>query len=358
MEHVRFLVLILTITVASGSDAALCSKDSTATDIASGIDLHGQVAIVTGGDSGLGYSIAETFAKQGASVLIASHNLEKCQNAAQNISVSTGNVHVVGAALDLGTFASVRTFAAQFLKEHETLNYLFNNAGISHCSPPCKTGDGFEEVFQINYLSHFLLTELLLPALRKSAAQDMPARVVNTASSGHFQACVGMGAPQDCFKDFTYLPTPTDLKPIVYNGTTINASTYGVSKFAQVQHAAELAVRESRNGVKAFSVGPGLVVTAMTNVSGHPPYSEWCKNMEDSLGIHQEVCPYTAQEGAAVNTACALLAAKPGSWYTRYTDCSHDQPVVEQGFTEAMLPEFYRRSQQWVGLNVSSVLVV
>merc|ERR1712050_483039 len=135
-----------------------------------------------------------------------------------------------------------------------------NNAGISGSGNAVrKTQDGFEEVFEVNYLGHFLLTELMLPTLRRTAAQGEPARIVNTASTA-------VGAPKDCFKDWSYLPTPTDLKPIVYNGTAYNASTYGISKFAQIQHAAELADREAANNVQAFSLCPGLVVTGMTNV--------------------------------------------------------------------------------------------
>jgi len=332
-----------------------CSKNSTAMDVAAGISLGGHVTIITGGDNGLGYAAAETFAKQGATVVIASHNLEKCMSAAHNISASTGSTHVTGMALDLGSFASVRAFVTQFLKDFGTLNYLLNNAGISHGN--FKTGDGFEAVFQINYLGHFLLTELLLPTLRKSAAQKMPAKVVNTASSAHFTACTSIGAPDDCFKDWKYLPTPTGLKPIVYNGTKYNASTYGISKFAQIQHAAELAGRESTNGVKAFSVGPGYVVTGMTNVSG-VNFTKSCQYLQGPpYNIPEDPCPYTAQQGAAVMVGCALRAMHSGGWYTRYTDCSDDRPVEEHGFTLAMRPELYRRSRQWVGLEGDAAVV-
>merc|ERR1712217_432725 len=114
---------------------------------------------------------------------------------------STGNTHVVGMELNLGSFASVREFAQQFLGHYGTLNYLLNNAGISGSGNAVrKTQDGFEEVFEVNYLGHFLLTELMLPTLRRTAAQGRPARIVNTASSAHMQACTDVGAPNDCFK--------------------------------------------------------------------------------------------------------------------------------------------------------------
>lgn len=356
MKSFSFLKLGLAVGMASGS-LPVCDKSSTAMDVAAGEDLGYQVAIVTGGDSGLGYAAAETLAKQGASVVIASHNEEKCQSAAHNISVSTGNAHVVGMVLDLGSFASVRAFVAKFLKRFDSLNYLLNNAGISGSGEAqFKTEDGFEGVFQVNYLGHFLLTELLLPTLRKSDLRGMPAIIVNTASSGHIMACSQIGADEDCFKDWTYLPTPLGLPPIVYNGTKYNGSTYGISKFAQIQHAAELAVREAGYNVQAFSIAPGLVATDMTTntTKGHN-FTAFCQAMQEApVYIQQDPCPYTAQEGAAVMVAVALRAATTGRWYTRYTDCSDDKPVAEQGFTQAMRPELYRRSRQWVGLDVSS----
>jgi len=153
------------------------------------------------------------------------------------------------------------------------------------------------------------------------------------------------------------LPTPIFDKPIAVNGTKFNVSTYGISKFAQIQHAAELADREAANNVQAFSLCPGLVVTGMTNVSKQN-FTQTCKVLPQ-YGMTQDPCPYTAQQGAAVIASCALKASSSGAWYTRYTGCSDDKPVVEHGFTLSMRHALYERSLQWVtsGDNDNSLIV-
>merc|ERR1711871_537321 len=124
--------------------------------------------------------------------------------AAQNITKEVGG-NVVGMVLDLSSFQSVRNFTRQFLKDYNVLNYLINNAGMSgldsHGQPHShQTEDGFEEVFQVNYLGHFLLTELLLPLLRQNHGFS-PSRIVNTASYEEYRACSMLNASDDCFKD-------------------------------------------------------------------------------------------------------------------------------------------------------------
>merc|ERR1712048_1301464 len=126
--------------------------------------------------------------------------------------------------IDLGSLESVRKFVAKFVNKFQVLNYLFNNAGIIANG---ETDDGFEIGFQIDYLGHFLLTELLLPTLRKNKGIG-PSKVVHTTSIGHYLACKMIGVmDKDCLKDWTYLPPP----PTKYG------ITLGIAKFAQIQHA-------------------------------------------------------------------------------------------------------------------------
>jgi len=330
----------------SASTDALCKANSTANTIAPNDGLAYRVAIVTGGDSGLGKAIAETLAKQGATVVIAGRDLEKCQNAIRNWSGVA-----VCMELNLASFKSVRAFAAEFLKSYQTLNYLINNAGTSGGGKlSFKTVDGFEGVFQINYLGPFLLTELLLPTLRKNHGWS-PARIINVASTMEEFACREVFAPVDCLKDWKYLPPPIFNKSFDINGTKYNASTYGISKFALIEHAAQLAVREGPNSIQAFSVCPGFVVTGMTNTSKRN-FTKACQMM-NSGPFHQDPCPYTPQQGAAVIAACAMLQPHSGGWYTRYTGCSETQPVMH-GFTMAMQSDLYSRSLQWVSHDTSA----
>lgn len=337
----------------AGVQAWPCPGNTTAEEVVVGMDLSGKVAIVTGGDSGLGYAMALELARQKATVVIANHNQTNGEIAARNITAATGrSVHAM--SLNLGSLESVRRFAHDFLSEHGLrLHLLINNAGISR--PSVMTTDGFELVFEVDYLGHFLLTELLLPALRASA----PARVVNVASGAHENACESAGWDVDCFKDWTYLPPPVvPVRNVTVHyrsgAKVVLSSSYGIGKFAQVQHAAALARREAAAGVEAFSVTPGLALTGMT--SGIDPDSPVIKafcqaQIHPSPELPPNPCPFSAEQGAAVIAACAAGQVSPsGAYFSRTLACG-ESPIAMQGFTEAMQDEFYERSLGWVGLS-------
>lgn len=105
---------------------------------------------------------------RGARVIILCRSLEKAEEAARDIETDTGNkVEVV--KLDLASLKSVRECASHLLETLDVIDILINNAGIMTC-PEWKTEDGFDMQFGTNHLGHFLLTELLLPLIRKSVA--------------------------------------------------------------------------------------------------------------------------------------------------------------------------------------------
>jgi NAD(P)-dependent dehydrogenase (short-subunit alcohol dehydrogenase family) len=206
-------------------------------------DLKGQVAIVTGGNSGIGLVTVEQLAKQGATVVLACRKpadgeAAKAQILAKGVS---GTIDVV--ALDLADLASVRAFAATVLARHPRISLLINNAGVMN-TPQQKTKDGFEMQFGTNHLGHFLLTELLLERLKASA----PARIV-TLSSTYHDVAQGREGHID-FNDLQFEKKP-------YDGW----AAYAQSKLANVLHAKELAQRLQGTGVVAVSVHPGWVRT-------------------------------------------------------------------------------------------------
>lgn len=337
------LAVLLGLPIQANSKQQACTDESTAQSIVAGIHLQGTLAIVTGGDSGLGYSTAEALAKQGAAVVIAGHSADKSASAARNISTTFG-VDARGLAIDLANFSSVRSFVTEFRSQYRepNLRILINDAGIT---TPGKTdyltADGYEALFQTDYLGHFLLTELLLPLLRKNA----PSRVVNVASTSHYQACSSAGLPEGCFKDWSLLPPP--VLPPPASGKR-KPGYYGVAKFAQIQHAAELAKREAHNDIMAFSGCPGFADTPLSE-RGHKS-KQVCEGLKFLIPGGQTPCPYTADQGAAVFAYLATNATHSGGWYTRYSHCEENPPVMMHGFTEEMRAELYNRSLQWVGL--------
>ena len=139
----------------------------------------GKTAIVTGANTGIGKETALDFAQRGARVILACRDEEKAKDAAKDIAAQTGSDKVVVRILDLASFQSVRTFAELFNETEDRLDILVNNAGLSGTYRLTK--DGYESMFQVNYLSHFLLTLLLIEKLKKSA----PSRIVNVSSLAH-----------------------------------------------------------------------------------------------------------------------------------------------------------------------------
>lgn len=337
---------------------APCPGNTTADDILDGVDLRGKVALVTGGDSGLGFVMATSFARRGATVIIATHNQSKGDGAALEIAKKTGADVSAPWPLDLASLASVRAFSAAFLAKFTKLHFLVNNAGIGH--PSILSGDKFELVFEVDYLGHFLLTELLLPLLRQSS----PSRVVNVASGAHENACESAGWPEGCFKDFTYLPPPAvPVKNVTVHYRTgakvVRSSSYGIAKFAQTQHAAELALREKDNKIQAFAITPGFALTSMT--SGIDPKtvgnSTFCEQqVHPDPSLPAQPCPFSAAQGAAVIAFVATGDAKSGHYYSRGFACG-ERPVVQHGMSTEMRSEFYMRSREWVGLKSVAVVV-
>jgi NAD(P)-dependent dehydrogenase (short-subunit alcohol dehydrogenase family) len=162
--------------------------------------IDGKVVIITGANTGLGKATAMELAKRGAKVYLACRDMQKCEEAKQEIVTATSNPNVHARKLDLGSLDSVRNFVVKFLEEEDHLDILVNNAGLNTKSRVL-TVDGFENTFAVNHLGHFLLTNLLLDTLRVSESQikwnevamvtflhfqkSAPSRIVVVSSTAH-----------------------------------------------------------------------------------------------------------------------------------------------------------------------------
>lgn len=123
-------------------------------------DLTGRVIIVTGANAGIGKETAAALAAMGATVVMTARTRSKGEAAHAEVARRSGGDAVVLGDLDLGSFASIRAFAQWFLDSFDRLDVLVNNAGLI-TDARRETIDGFEEMFGVNHLGHFLLTDLL-----------------------------------------------------------------------------------------------------------------------------------------------------------------------------------------------------
>jgi len=140
-------------------------------------DLTGAVAVITGGNGGLGLETTRELARNGAHVVMAARDQEKAAAAGESILGEVASASIEVSALDLASLSSVRSFASRVLGAHPSIDILVNNAGVMGI-PRAETADGFEMQFGVNHLGHFVLTALLLPALIRSTG----GRVVTVTS--------------------------------------------------------------------------------------------------------------------------------------------------------------------------------
>eukprot|EP00058_Branchiostoma_floridae_P027907 XP_002613398.1 hypothetical protein BRAFLDRAFT_68406 [Branchiostoma floridae] len=175
----------------------------------------------------------------GARVILACRDLTKAKTAAAEIRKSTGNGNIVIEQLDLASLASVRTFATIINEREPNVNILVNNAGVMMC-PQWKTEDGFEMQFGTNHLGHFLLTNLLLDKLKKSA----PSRVVIVSARLYDGGKINF---DDINAERSYSPF----------------GAYCQSKLANVLFMRELAQRLEGTGVTANALHPGVMNTEL-----------------------------------------------------------------------------------------------
>jgi NAD(P)-dependent dehydrogenase (short-subunit alcohol dehydrogenase family) len=203
---------------------------STTSDVINGIDLNGKIAIVTGGNTGIGLETVKTLSHAGATVIVPARDVKKAKKNLEGIS----NVEIE--EMDLINPDSVDAFAKKFLASGRPLHLLINNAGIMFV-PLRNDKDGNESQLAVNFLAVFRLTAGLWKALKKADG----ARVINVSSLGHHFAPFNFDDPN--FKDREY--------------DTLQG--YGHSKTAVNLFSLELNERAKAFGVKAFSLHPGNI---------------------------------------------------------------------------------------------------
>ena len=203
-----------------------------------------RVVLVTGSTDGIGRQVARQLAAGGMTVIVHGRSKPKVEATLEQLQGELPGATLHGVAFDLGTLAAVRTGAAQVLALAPELHVLVNNAGV-FANERVVTRDGVELSFAVNYLSAFLLTELLAPRLIASAAAaGVPSRVIDVSSVAHTR-----GRIHD--DDLTMRTA--------YTGY----AAYAQSKLAMVMHALELAERRDPQQLVAYSVHPGVIATKL-----------------------------------------------------------------------------------------------
>lgn len=268
---------------------------STSTEVINGIDLTGKIAIVTGGNTGIGLETVKTLANAGATVIVPARDIEKAKQNLQGIS----NVEIE--EMDLLNHNSISAFAENFLASGRQLNLLINNAGIMWV-PLRRDNRGIESQLAVNYLAQFQLTAKLWTALKKANG----ARVVNVSSQGHQFAPFNFDDPNFEHRDYETL------------------QGYGQSKTAVNLFSLELDNRAKEFGVRAYSLHPGSI--AGTELAREAPLELFIQMgfCDDKGNMLPEVAASlkTIPQGASTTIWCATspLLDNIGGVYCEDTD--------------------------------------
>lgn len=213
--------------------------------------MEGKICLVTGATSGIGRETALSLAGVGATLVLGVRDVEKGQRVAEEISRSTGNRQIEVIEVDLANLASVRRFVGAFKQRYTSLHVLVNNAGL-YTNRRTQTPDGFETTMAVNHLGPFLLTNLLVDMLIRSA----PARIVTVSSEAQRAGRIHFDDLQ-LEKDFS------------------GFKAYTQSKLANILFTRQLSRKLEGTGVTANSVHPGAVRTNFARGGGAMRVMMW-----------------------------------------------------------------------------------
>ncbi len=286
-------------------------------------NLKGKIAVITGGNIGLGYQISLELANKGAHIVIACRTKSKGQKAIENIKKSLNRkVSAEVITLDLTNQKSISNFAAEFGKKYRKLDLLINNAGVINLINREETNSGLEMHMATNHYGHFALTALLIPYISKADN----ARVVTMSSGAYRSGDIN-------FSDLNW-----------NNRAYSRSKSYGDSKLANMLFMMELERYFIKNKINAISL------------SAHPGLS--ATERQQTIGIGGKLTKYLAQP-VTIGALPALMAAThPDAkgaeyygprWFVRgYPKLEKKKPVV---FNKDLAKKLWLLSEQITGVR-------
>uniref|UniRef100_A0A1L8E4R9 Putative dehydrogenase n=1 Tax=Nyssomyia neivai TaxID=330878 RepID=A0A1L8E4R9_9DIPT len=258
------------------------------------VKMDGKVVIITGANTGIGKETAIDLARRNAKIYLACRDYNRCEAARMEIIEKTGNTKIYNRHLDLGTLNSVREFVEEFSKEEQRLDVLINNAGVLYL-PHSMSVDGCETHMQVNHMSHFLLTHLLLDHLKKAPQ----GRIVNVSSLGYKSAKID--------KDDFHLQKPNSFGFF---------RSYCNTKLAQILTTQRLAKELEGTNVTVNSLHPGMIQTEIGRNAKIPKIIQWLL-----VPIFYIFFSKSLKSGAQTTVCCAVdpdLATVSGQYFS---DC-------------------------------------
>jgi len=201
--------------------------------------MKNKIVLITGSTDGIGKQTAIELALLGAHVLIHGRDVNRVEKTVEQLKLDNGGLRIDGFTYDLSSLQQVKQFANQIKDKFDHLDVLINNAGV-YLRNKLLSDDGFEMTFAVNHLSHFLLTNELLPLLKNSNE----GRIIHVSSMTH----------QSAKLEWDNLNAEKH-----YDAYMV----YSLSKLANVLFSKELSERLNCSGVTSNSLHPGVIATKL-----------------------------------------------------------------------------------------------
>ncbi len=285
------------------SVASRFGAKSTAEDVIEGLDLRGQLAVVTGASVGLGKETARVLAKAGADVFLGARRREAIHEFAVEINATCGENRAHIHPLDLMSLASIDAFADAVLALKRPVNMLINNAGIMMCPQDYNTF-GIESQFAVNCVGHAVLTS----RLARSLVEARRSRLVSLTSTAHQMSGV-------LFDDINFRRRSYD-----------RVLAYAQSKSADSLLAMYVSDKIAAEGVTALAVHPGMIATELLRFLTPDDLQEMSN--ASGLGTLGPDAFKTIQAGAATSVWAATAPALTDLGPLYLEDC-HVAPIID-----------------------------
>jgi len=279
-------------------------------------DMYDKTCLVTGGTNSIGKVIAQTLAERGARTIIVGRDVNKTNRVVNEIRATSNNANVEMIVADLSVLSDIRHVTDEFKLHHGQLDVLVNNAGAIFTNREA-TPDGLEKTFALNHLGYFLLTNLLLDALKQSKS----ARIVNTSSKGHG------GVTKLDFDDLPY-------RSKSYNGF----AAYNESKLCNILFTYELSRRLEGSHVTANCLHPGVIV------------SGWGKNQGLLISAMKTLLiPFAMSKEQGAQTSLYLATSPDVEGVTgKYFTKSHEVPSSHYSYDQSASKQLWALSERLV----------
>lgn len=262
-----------------------------------------QVAIVTGGNRGIGFEVVKQLMRLHMHVIIGCRNPADTVTLLEDLRSDYPDGKVEAMKLDLCSLISVRQFVEKFLATGLPLHLLINNAGIM-MTPYTVTSDGFESQFHVNYLSHFLLTHLLLPKLKTTGSADQFARIINVSSSSAF-------------------PGRIDFENLQSTKYYSSYGCYSQSKLAQIMFTWSLQEQLSQEGapVTVNTLHPGVIYSDLYRHVKWFRFTYWLVKIIFKTIVH-------GADGVVYLAASPSIEGVGGKYYDNCEQCDPPKSVL------------------------------